>query len=165
MTATPNIALDLSWDELNALVAHLADQIRIDGVPDIVVGVLRGGMVPAVMLAHQLGVRAVRGVEITHTLTDQPNGAKSSDPTLVNPTSVGEINGADVLLVDDVAGSGETAAAATNLLSPRAGRVRSAVLVVNTINWNVANSSAPYAALDYLGTTCNGWVRFPWEVR
>lgn len=161
------IALDLSWDELNQHVAVLAEQIRLGGVPRVIVGILRGGMIPAVLLAHQLGVRDVRGIEVTRTLTDVPNGAKTPLPRVTNPASLGTLDlGTDVLLVDDVAGSGDTAAAAANLLCEHgAARVRRAVLVVNTVNWNIANTVAPHQIQDYIGTTCTGWVRFPWEAR
>jgi hypothetical protein len=33
------------------------------------------------------------------------------------------------------------------------------------MNWQAANARAPHEIHDYLGTTCAGWVRFPWEVR
>lgn len=159
------IALDLGWVHLERLIAVLAGHVREDGVPDLVVGILRGGMVPAVMLAHRLGVRSVRGVEVTHTTVDGPHGPKTPHPMVTNPDSLGAFAGADVLLVDDVAGSGDTADAAAALLAGTAGRVRSAVVVVNIVNWYAATTRVPREVHDYLGTTCAGWVRFPWEVR
>ncbi|MFD2422424.1 phosphoribosyltransferase [Amycolatopsis pigmentata] len=160
------IALDLTWTELKDHVATLAEGIRQDGIPQVVIGILRGGMVPAVLLAHRLGVRDVRGIEVTRTLTDEPNGAKTAQPQVVNPASLGTFGTAtDVLLVDDVAGSGETLATAATLITGLAARVRRAVVVVNTINWGRSNSKAPQQIQDYIGTTCVGWVRFPWEVR
>lgn len=162
--ADSTIALDLGWDELDRIIASLAERVRADGVPQVVAGILRGGMIPAVMLAHRLGVRSVRGIEVTRTLAEIPNGVKTPAPVITNPDSLGDLTGADVLLVDDVAGSGHTADTAARLLSARAGRVRHAVVVVNAINWAAANTRAPREVLDYLGTTCAGWVRFPWEV-
>lgn len=162
--ATSTVALDLTWSELDHHIALLAEQIRHDGVPDVVVGVLRGGMVAAVLLAHQLGVRDVRGVGVTRTLTDGPNGAKTPCPALTNPASLGVVTSDDVLLVDDVAGSGATLDTAAALLFGAAGRLRRAVVVVNIVNWNAANTHAPREVQDYIATTCSGWVRFPWEV-
>lgn len=166
MTDT-GIALDLSWGDLDEQVADLARQIRRDGVPHVIVGILRGGMVPAALLAHQLGVRDVRGVDVTRNLTDVPHGAKTPLPRITNPASLGAFApDSEVLLVDDVAGSGDTAEAAATLLTSRgAARVRRAVLVVNTVNWDIANTVAPQQIQDYIGTTCAGWVRFPWEAR
>jgi hypoxanthine phosphoribosyltransferase len=164
---TAEVALDLTWSALERHAGAMAGRIRADGVPEVIVGILRGGMVPAVMLAHLLGVRDVRGVEVTHTLSDTPNGAKAPVPQITNPASLGAIpTGADVLLVDDVAGSGDTVEYAARLL-PGAGRLRRAVIVVNTINWYMAHadSVAPEHVQDYIGCLCAGWVRFPWEVR
>ncbi len=162
----PAVALDLSWADLDHHIAVLAEQIRQDGVPHVIVGILRGGMVPAVALAHRLGARDLRGIEVTRTLTEGPNGAKTPLPQITNPASLGALGTeADVLLVDDVAGSGGTIDTAANLLSSAgAARVRRAVVVVNTINWNTSNTVAPQQVQDYIGTTCAGWVRFPWEV-
>jgi hypoxanthine phosphoribosyltransferase len=159
------IALDLDWAHLERLLAVVAGHVREDGVPDLVVGILRGGMVPAVMLAHRLGVRSVRGIEVTRTTVEGPRGAKTPHPVITNSGSLGAVAGADVLLVDDVAGSGATSDAAAALLREAAGRVRRAVVVVNVVNWQAANARAPHEIHDYLGTTCAGWVRFPWEVR
>jgi hypothetical protein len=160
------IALDLTWTELDHHVAGLAGRVREHAVPDAVVGILRGGMVAAVLLAHQLGVRDVRGVVVTRTLSERPNGEKSQRPVITNPASLGVFTkAADVLLVDDVAGSGATLETVAGLLGSVARRVRRAVVVVNTVNWNLANSRAPHEVQDYIGTTCAGWVRFPWEVR
>lgn len=159
------IALDLTWSDFDRHIADLAERIRADGVPHVVVGILRGGMVPAVLLAHRLGIRDVRGIEVTRTLTEGPNGAKTPRPQVTNPASLGALrSGADVVLVDDVAGSGDTFETAATMLAA-AGRVRRVVVVVNTINWNTANTAAPEQVLNHVGTTCAGWVRFPWEVR
>jgi hypothetical protein len=161
------IALDLTWADLDHHVAGLAKRIRTDGVPHVIVGILRGGMIPAVALAHRLGVRDVRGIEVTRTLADGPNGAKTPLPQIANRASLGVFGaGADVLLVDDVVGSGDTFDTAADLLSGvGAVRVRRAVVVVNIVNWNIGNTVAPQQVQDYIGTTCTGWVRFPWEVR
>ena len=44
-------------------------------------------------------------------------------------------------------------------------RLRQAVLVVNMINWALAiRKPDPWRVLDLIGTTCEGWVRFPWEL-
>ncbi|MGB3444888.1 MAG: phosphoribosyltransferase family protein [Actinophytocola sp.] len=159
------IALSLNWDQVDEYISTLADIIRHDGVPQTIIGILRGGMVPAVLLAHQLAVRDVRGIEVTRTLTEQPNGEKAARPQIVNPVSVGVLDiNADVLLVDDVAGSGATFDTSAALISHRVARVRRVALVVNTVNWERSKLVAPQQTLDYIGTTCAGWVHFPWEV-
>lgn len=165
-TCGAGLALDLSWADLDLHLTGMAAAINADGRPGVVVGVLRGGMVPAVALAHQLGVRDVRAIGIEHTLTEDINAAKHPSARLLNPASLGVLDpDADVLVVDDVAGSGASLAAACTLIPSTVARLRRAVVVVNTINWAKANEDAPQQHCHYIGTTCAGWVRFPWEVR
>jgi uncharacterized protein len=124
----PRVALDLDWAGFDRILAVVAGQVRAHGLPDAVVGVLRGGMVPAVVLAHRLGVRAVRALEVTRTLSDAPHAPKTPDPVVGEVSGLGALAGLDVLLVDDVAGSGATAGPATELLRSRApARLRRAV--------------------------------------
>ncbi|WP_327153225.1 hypothetical protein OHU45_02020 [Streptomyces tubercidicus] len=67
---------------------------------------MRGGVIPAVWLAHRLGIRDVRTVVITRTTSDSIDAAKTTLPGVRNAASLGDLTGLDVLLVDDTAGSG-----------------------------------------------------------
>lgn len=163
--AGETIALDLTWAELDRVVARTAVQVRAAGVPDVVIGILRGGMVPAVMLAHQLGVRCVRGIAATRTTSECPNATKHEQPVLADPVVLGDLAGRDVLVVDDVAGTGRTMRAVAGLIAKqRPSRVRQVVVVVNTANWTDCATDR-FDQFDDVGTACAGWVRFPWESR
>lgn len=152
----------LGWPQITDTVAHLAGRIRADGVPEVVVGVLRGGLIPAVLLAHHLGIRTVRAVEVVHTLSDHIDAAKTARPAVGNPASLGELTGRDVLLVDDIAGSGDTIGHTVEVVRAAGpARIRTAVCVVNAANWR--RVQRPEQALTYLGATVEGWVIFPWE--
>ena len=154
----------LDWSDLAGTVETLAGQVRADEMPDVVVGVLRGGMIPAVLLAHRLGVRMVRAVEIVHTVSDGVDAAKTTQPQVSNPVSLGVLAGLDVLVVDDIAGSGDTIAHTVDLVrAAHAGRVRTAVCIVNAANWR--RPQRPEQALTYIGATVEGWMIFPWENR
>lgn len=154
----------LDWVEFTAITDRLARTVASDGCPDVVVGVLRGGMIPAVLVAHATGLRDVRAVEVTHTTADGLNAEKTANPTVSNPASLGDLVGLDVLIVDDVAGTGKTIAAAEELVR-HAGvaRVRTLVCAVNEINWQ--RGCAPKQVLTYVGTCSRAWVVFPWEKR
>ncbi|MFJ9446432.1 phosphoribosyltransferase [Kitasatospora sp. NPDC101235] len=152
----------LDWGHVQEQAARIADAARVAGAPQTVVAVVRGGMVPAVLLAHQLGVRDVRVLEVTHTVDDSANAAKTCEPTIRNPASLGGIEGLDVLVVDDVAGTGQALASAVRIVEQAgAARVRSAVLVVNEANWT--GSKLPGETVTWIGETVRGWVVFPWE--
>ncbi|MFD6757239.1 MULTISPECIES: phosphoribosyltransferase [Micromonospora] len=152
----------LGWDDITATADRIASEIRAHTVPDVVVGVLRGGVIPAVLLAHALGVRSLRAVEVLHTTADGVDAVKSSAPQVANAASLGDLTGANVLIVDDVAGSGDTIARTVELVvAAGAVRVRTAIFVVNVGNWR--RPQKPEQALTYIGTAVDGWVVFPWE--
>jgi len=142
----------------------LARAVEADGSPDVLVGVLRGGMVLAVLLAHALELRDVRSIDVTHTTSEGVNATKTLRPTVRNPRSLGNLLGLDVLVVDDVAGKGDTIAVAIDLVrTARASRVRTAVCAVNEVNWFATRDRDPSEALTYIAVRCQGWVIFPWE--
>jgi hypoxanthine phosphoribosyltransferase len=148
----------LSWADIHAACACLAGEIRGGGLPDVVVGVSRGGLVPAVLVSHLLGLRDLRTLAITRTCSDTVGAAKLSAPAVRYPASLGSLQDLDVLVIDDVAGSGETIAAASGMAtSMRARRARTAVCVVNDANW----ADGPFP--DHVAIHARRWVIFPWE--
>lgn len=152
----------LSWRQIDDQADRIAVAIARDGLPRTVVAVLRGGAVPAVLLAHRLGLRDVRAVEVTRTLDDSTDARKHDRPRARNTASLGDLTGLDVLVVDDVAGTGGTLAAVVRLVGEAgAARVRSAVCVVNEDNWTGERPVA--ATVTHTGLLIRGWVVFPWE--
>ncbi|OII66344.1 MULTISPECIES: phosphoribosyltransferase [unclassified Streptomyces] len=154
--------LYLAWDDIGAATTALAQQTLAVGVPQAVVGIVRGGLIPAVWIAHRLGVHDVRTIEVTRTTSDAVNAAKTPLPTVRNPASLGNLAGLDVLLVDDIAGSGTTLAHTAQIvrdLGPA--RVRTAVLAVNRANWPAG--SEPHDRIDHIARLTTAWVVFPWE--
>lgn len=152
----------LTWSRVEVLTRQLAVRVHGDGMPETVVGIMRGGMIPAVMIAHQLGIRDVRTIEVTHTASDGINAAKTSAPAYKNPASLGDLAGRDVLLVDDIAGSGATLERTHRIIEALgARRLRTAVLTVNRANWRAA--SRPEACINYIAEQTDTWVIFPWE--
>jgi uncharacterized protein len=158
----------ISWQEISTLTAALASAVAADGCPEVVVGVLRGGMVPAVLIAHRLGVRDLRAVALTRTERDGADAPKSSLPVLANPGSLGDLKGRDVLVVDDVAGTGGTMLAAHDLVRGLgAARVRTVACFLNLANWPAQDGGADSEPqlLSYVGRCSVCWVIFPWEDR
>jgi uncharacterized protein len=148
----------LSWDDIRSACARLAEEAASGSAPDVVVGIARGGLVPAVMIAHLLGLRDLRHVSLTRTAGDAVNAPKRPVAAGSSPDSLGDLRGRSVLLVDDVAGSGETIETAANLVTDlRPARLSTAVCVVNDGNWR--GSQLP----DHIAIRSRRWVVFPWE--
>jgi hypoxanthine phosphoribosyltransferase len=155
-------AMGLTWPQIENLVSQITSHASRDGAPQAIVAVLRGGAVPATMLSHRLGVRDVRAVTVMHTADDSVNAAKTPAPTAVNPASLGDLTGRDVLVVDDVAGTGQAIAAAARIVGQAgAAKVRTAVCVLNEDNWT--DPGPAHDAITYIGATVRGWAVFPWE--
>jgi uncharacterized protein len=154
--------VQLTWPQMQELVSQIAGQASRDGAPQTLVAVLRGGAVPAVWLSHRLRLRDVRTVAVVHTVDDSIHAAKIPKPSAANPASLGDLTGRDVLIVDDVAGTGQTLAAAARLaVEAGATRVRTAVCAVNEDNW--AGRLPAEDVVTYIGAAARGWVVFPWE--
>jgi hypothetical protein len=154
--------MQLAWPQLQELVSRIAGQASRDGAPQTLVAVLRGGAVPAVCLSHRLRVRDIRAVEVARTVDDSVYAAKAAEPVAVNPASLGDLTGRDVLVIDDIAGTGDTLAAAARLATQAgAARLRTAVCMVNEDNW--AGCLPAQEVVTYIGAAARGWVVFPWE--
>lgn len=154
----------LDWTTLQSLTTRLAEDALLERPPDVVIGVLRNGMIPAVMVCHQLGLRDLRGLHVTHTIADGVDAAKTVRPQMQNIASLGDLVGRDVLIIDDIAGSGETLSDVVTLVRVAGPvTVRTAVCVVKRANWR--NPTDPRRELTYIGTFVDRWVIFPWENR
>ena len=146
--------LRITWDDIVAAVGEVARAIERSGFkPDMIVGILRGGVVPARLLADELGVEDIGIMEIKLYTSV---GARRPQPYLRQPLIL-PATGRRVLVVDDVSDTGLTlqhALEAIRLYNPS--EVRSATLYVK-----------PWTKLmpDYYARVVEEWIVFPWEYR
>ena len=145
----------MTWSDFGVLADRLAARIAADGFrPDVVCGVARGGLVPAAHLAIALDVERLHVVRVRRTADDAVYAAKVEARLRV--LTPGGLSGArDVLIVDDIVGTGATAALVeSHVRSAAAGDVRLAALARNG-----RSGHRP----DYRGVDVDDWVVFPWE--
>ncbi|MDI6642608.1 MAG: phosphoribosyltransferase [Candidatus Hodarchaeaceae archaeon] len=141
--------LTLSWDEVERAAKTLANSIKRDFDPDILVGVARGGLIPAVRLSHLLGDKLLR---IIHVRYYKGANARLKKPELL--ADIERIEG-KVLVVDDVADTGTSLDFVLKHLKGKGAKeVRTA-----TIAYKPKSRLKP----DYFVYETDKWVVFPWE--
>ncbi len=144
--------LELSWSDVEELSYRVAEKIIRDGREiDVIVGVLRGGIIPARIIADVLGVPDLETVEVK---LYERAGVRGRRPYIRRPL-IGDINGRRVLVVDDISDSGLTLETIVNLLS----LYGPSSLVTATLYIKPWTKFVP----DYYAASTDKWVVFPWE--
>ncbi|MEW6592097.1 MAG: phosphoribosyltransferase family protein [Candidatus Hadarchaeota archaeon] len=137
----------MSWQKVEKAIEKLAKMVKKDFTPDFVVGVARGGLVPAVKISHILDSE-FRVIHIRYYNGRQ----RMKAPTLVS--DCGPLKG-KVLVVDDVADTGVSLEFIVNHLKKKGAKVK-----VATIACKPCSRFKP----DYSILVTNKWLIFPWEV-
>lgn len=145
-----------SWREIDALADRVAAAVRAAGpLPDTIVGLTRGGWVPARMLADRLGVKQMLALRAQHWgVTATPSGQAVLSELLTQ-----RLEGRNVLVVDDITDTGESLQLATEhlrTLGPQS--LRSAALL------HIAHSKfLPEYRGEEIPRDAWVWVVFPWN--
>ncbi|WGM90316.1 MAG: phosphoribosyltransferase [Candidatus Bathyarchaeum tardum] len=142
----------VSWSQVYRSLVDIAKAVqRSSFVPDVIVAVSRGGLVPARILSDLLENSNL------DTVTTQfyvgVNETKNK-PTITKEIS-GSVAGKKVLLVDDLTDSGESLKLVISYLSSKgASMVKTAML--HRKPWSVIEP-------DYFRYETASWVVFPWD--
>ncbi len=144
------------WEEIDRWVAEIGRRVRAAGrAPETIVGLSRGGWVPARLLCDQLGVRRLLSLRAQHwgVTATRDGSAKLSEGLS------GAVRGESVLVVDDITDTGESLALATeHLRAAGPARVESATLL------HIGHSKfVPTYFAEEIPATAWVWVVFPWN--
>jgi hypoxanthine phosphoribosyltransferase len=94
----------VTWARFETLARRLAERVRAaDYVPDLIVGIGRGGYLPARLLSDLLDVLNLAEVKVEHY-----RGTRKEKVATVRYPLRAPVTGLRVLLVDDVSDSGDT---------------------------------------------------------
>lgn len=143
----------VSWNRVERLARALAHAIRASGFqPDLIVAIARGGYVPARLLADALGSMALTSVRIVHYMA---GARRQRRARLVEPLRV-TVAGRRVLVVDDVADTGDTYVLAMQHIA----RGKPAIIRSAALHYKVGARFVP----DYYAArlTAWRWINYPW---
>jgi xanthine phosphoribosyltransferase len=104
----------VSWDQFHRDARALAWRLNAAGPFHTVVGVTRGGLVPAAIVARELGIRVVESVSIASYDYDKQGEISVLKP--IAPYIVAADGGKGVLIVDDLVDTGATAKVVREIL-------------------------------------------------
>ncbi|AOL17051.1 phosphoribosyltransferase [Sulfolobus sp. A20] len=95
----------VSWDEIIKLSMKLSEKMKNDDyIPDVIIAIARGGLVPSRLVADMLGVIDILSIKIEHwveTASHTPQ-AKIKYPYKVN------LDGKKVAIIDDITDTGDS---------------------------------------------------------
>ncbi|VVB86948.1 Xanthine phosphoribosyltransferase [uncultured archaeon] len=146
----------VSWDEAYRLAKIIANKIKRSGFkPDLVIGIARGGLVPARTVCDFLLHKDLTSIKVEHWGIAATLGkARMKFPL---PAEI-EISGKNILIVDDVADTGDTYSLIMDYLKEKnPAEVRTAVLQYKTCSKFVP---------DYWGEKLDEWewIIYPWAL-
>lgn len=143
----------VSWDDLDQLVATLAEQVR--GVAcDAMLAITRGGMVPAGMLAYRLGIRDILVAAVAYY---DDRGTPGPEPIFLQFPADPLLHGRRILIVDEVWDSGATILAVIERVR-RAGGIPTTAVV----HYKPARSVVPVRP-DHFAAATDRWVVYPFK--
>ena len=144
----------ISWDDIYNLTLRLSEMIVESGfTPEVIIGIARGGWIPARILSDVLYTSQMMNVRIEY-YTDV--GIHNDEPRIVQPVT-GSIESKSVLIVDEVVDSGESLHhAIQHVKALGVTEVRSAVLHLKP-----SSRITP----DYYMVKTKKWTVYPWEHR
>jgi xanthine phosphoribosyltransferase len=110
-------AFPVSWDQFHRDARALAWRLSDKGTWQAIVCVTRGGMVPAMVIARELGIRTIETVCVAsyHDYQEQ-GGLKVLKPVAPQIVDLAGGDGSAVLIIDDLVDTGKTARLVRDML-------------------------------------------------
>lgn len=143
----------MSWDDLGLGSRQLAEAVHADDwIPDLVLGISRGGLLVAGALAYALGVKNTATISVEfYTGIDE----RLELPMLLPPVpDLVDLTSARVLIADDVADTGATLELVHDFCAGRVAEARIAVLY---------EKSRSTVSSEYVWRRTDRWITFPWS--
>ncbi len=145
----------VSWDEIVEWTKGLSQKIKDSGwTPDVVVAVARGGYVPARLLCDFLDITDLLSVQSQHWT----EAARAAEKAILKYPYKVDMEGKNVLVVDDIVDTGETLLLARDYIRREWRPVEVKVAALQWIS-PVAKFEPDYYYLEVRDWT---WFQYPW---
>ncbi len=141
-----------SWDQIYGLLLKLTEAVRKSGFePDLIVGVSRGGWIPARIMSDLL-----ENPKLANVTADFYVGLAETknEPIITQPVSV-SVKDKRVLVVDDLADTGES----LKLVNSHLKKHGASEVKIATIYYKPWSIIVPH----YYEKETRCWIVFPWE--
>jgi len=143
----------LKWQDVEEDIRALADKIRASGEQfDAILGIARGGLVPAMLLSDSLDQHNIATIRMRL----YKNGKKLESLEILDWPAA-SMEGKNILVVDDISDTGETLSQLKTWLSTQ-----------NVSGFKIAClHSKPKTDLkpDFYSRELDGWICYPWNRR
>ncbi len=137
---------NITFTEIKNACKDIADKIKSENHEKItIVAVARGGLVPATIIAHLLGIKDIKFIRLSSYANDHQQSE------LIDTTFDEIPNAETTYIIDDICDSGET------LLYLRKKYPLAKICVVINKNQTIKPDFAPITEPAGL------WINFPWE--
>ena len=144
---------ELTYEAFGVASRELAQQVVDSGYePDWIVAIARGGLLIAGSVGYALSMKNIATLNVEfYTDVDERLDA----PVVLPPVlDLVDLSNTKVLVVDDVADTGETLAMVIELLSRSVAEARSLVIY---------EKSRSIVRPDYVWRSTDAWINFPWS--
>ncbi len=143
-----------SWNQIYSFLLEISNTIQYNGFQaDIILGVSRGGWIPARILSDLLGNPMLANIKAEFYIGATKSSCK---PIITQPASV-SVEEKTILLVDDVADSGES----LKLVHSHLKEHGASTIRIATIYYKPWSGIVP----DYYAKKTSLWIVFPWEIK
>ncbi|WP_299348217.1 xanthine phosphoribosyltransferase [uncultured Maritalea sp.] len=153
MSAPQNKSFPVSWDQFHRDSRALAWRLNAEGPFDAIVCITRGGLVPAAIIARELGIRVIESVSVASYDNKDQGELKVLKPIAADILALDASADTKVLIIDDLVDTGTTAKVVRDLL-PKA----------HFATVYAKPKGRPQVDTFITEVSQDTWIFFPWDM-
>lgn len=144
----------VTWEDIVTLSTKLGEILKEKYVPDVIIAIARGGLVPARLVADVLGVLDVLSVKVEHWVE---TASHTPEAKIKYPYKV-DLQKKRVLIIDDIADTGDSLVLSSNFVKEN---FNPSEVKTATLQYIVGSKFIP----DFYAETITNWAWFmyPWN--